>query len=156
MAVLRQAPALQGAGGQAGRSRWRRAGTPGRLRRSGGAVCRSAPASEVAPRCGGRSCGCVSTQLGRFAGEAGMNLASKPVRAVESSLLFSPYRLRDVTFPNRIVIAPMQMYKAGPDGKATDWHFQHLAKYAVGGAGMVMTEGLIIDPVGRNTYGDLG
>ena len=42
---------------------------------------------------------------------------------------------RAITFPNRIVIAPMQMYKATPDGLATDWHFQHLAKYAIGGAG---------------------
>lgn len=72
------------------------------------------------------------------------------------SLLFSPFRLRGVTFPNRVVIAPMQMYRTGPDGKATDWHFQHLAKYAVGGAGTVMTEALIVDPVGRNTYGDCG
>lgn len=71
-------------------------------------------------------------------------------------LLFTPFTLRGVTFPNRIVIAPMQMYKARPDGQATDWHFQHLAKYAIGGAGTVMTEGLIVDPVGRNTYGDLG
>ena len=71
------------------------------------------------------------------------------------SLLFSSFRLRAVTFPNRIVIAPMQMYKSAPDGLATDWHFQHLAKYAIGGAGTVMTEGLIVDPIGRNTYGDL-
>ena len=75
---------------------------------------------------------------------------------MSGSLLFSPYRLRDVTFPNRIVISPMQMYKSAQDGVATDWHFQHLAKYAVGGAGAVMTEALIVDPVGRNTYGDLG
>lgn len=73
-----------------------------------------------------------------------------------SGLMFTPFRLRDVTFPNRVVIAPMQMYKSGPDGIATDWHFQHLAKYAVGGAGTVMTEALIVDPIGRNTYGDLG
>jgi 2,4-dienoyl-CoA reductase-like NADH-dependent reductase (Old Yellow Enzyme family) len=72
------------------------------------------------------------------------------------SLLFSSFRLRAVNFPNRIVIAPMQMYKSAPDGLATDWHFQHLAKYAIGGAGAVMTEGLIVDPIGRNTYGDLG
>jgi 2,4-dienoyl-CoA reductase-like NADH-dependent reductase (Old Yellow Enzyme family) len=75
---------------------------------------------------------------------------------MSGSLLFSPLRLRSVTFPNRIVIAPMQMYKAAQDGFATDWHFQHLAKYAVGGAGTVMTEALIVDPIGRNTYGDLG
>ncbi len=73
-----------------------------------------------------------------------------------SAMLFSPYQLRGVTFPNRIVIAPMQMYMTKPDGLVTDWHFQHLAKYAVGGAGTVMTEALIVDPVGRNTYGDAG
>ena len=73
-----------------------------------------------------------------------------------SAMLFSPYQLRGVTFANRIVIAPMQMYKTGPDGKAHDWHFQHLAKFAVGGAGTVMTEALIVDPAGRNTYGDCG
>jgi 2,4-dienoyl-CoA reductase-like NADH-dependent reductase (Old Yellow Enzyme family) len=72
------------------------------------------------------------------------------------AMLFTPFTLRGVTFPNRVVIAPMQMYMSGPDGIATDWHFQHLAKYAVGGAGTVMTEALIVDPIGRNTYGDLG
>lgn len=85
-----------------------------------------------------------------------MNAPSGEASPAASTMLFSPFTLRDVTFPNRVVIAPMQMYKATPDGMATDWHFQHLAKYAVGGAGTVMTEGLIIDPVGRNTYGDLG
>ena len=34
------------------------------------------------------------------------------------SMLFSPFTMRGVTFPNRIVIAPMQMYKATPDGMA--------------------------------------
>ena len=72
------------------------------------------------------------------------------------ALLFSPFRLREVTFPNRIVIGPMQMYAADADGLANDWHFQHLAKYAVGGAGTVMTEALIVDPIGRNTYADCG
>jgi 2,4-dienoyl-CoA reductase-like NADH-dependent reductase (Old Yellow Enzyme family) len=73
-----------------------------------------------------------------------------------STVLFSPFCLREVTFPNRIVIGPMQMYAAAADGLANDWHFQHLAKYAVGGAGTVMTEALIVDPIGRNTYADCG
>lgn len=76
--------------------------------------------------------------------------------AAAPTMLFSPWTLRGVTFPNRIVIAPMQMYMTAPDGLATDWHFQHLGKYAVGGAGTVMTEALIVDPIGRNTYGDCG
>ena len=82
--------------------------------------------------------------------------ATEAVSQPLESLLFSSFRLREVTFPNRIVISPMQMYKTGSDGVFNDWHFQHLAKYAIGGAGTVMTEALIVDPVGRNTYGDCG
>lgn len=82
-------------------------------------------------------------------------LATKAIPA-SAFKLFSPFTLRGVTFPNRIVLSPMQMYKTAPDGKFTDWHFQHLARFAIGGAGTVMTEGLIVDPIGRNTYGDCG
>ncbi len=71
------------------------------------------------------------------------------------SALFSPYRLRGVEFPNRIVISPMQMYLAR-DGLANDWHFQHLAKFAVARAGCVFTEVLCVEPRGRNTHWDLG
>lgn len=81
-----------------------------------------------------------------------MNASAGP----KPSFLFSPYTLRAVTFPNRLVLAPMQMYMTGPDGMATAWHFQHLAKYSIGGFGTVMTEALIVDPIGRNTYGDCG
>ena len=71
------------------------------------------------------------------------------------SILFSPWRLRGVHFPNRVVISPMQMYLAR-DGLANDWHFQHLAKYAVARAGCVFTEVLCVEPRGRNTHWDLG
>ena len=71
------------------------------------------------------------------------------------STLFSPYTLRGVRFPNRVVISPMQMYLAR-DGVANDWHFQHLAKYAVARAGCVFTEVLCVEPRGRNTHWDLG
>ena len=71
------------------------------------------------------------------------------------SILFSPFELRGVRFPNRVVISPMQMYLAR-DGVANDWHFQHLAKYAVARAGCVFTEVLCIEPRGRNTHWDLG
>lgn len=70
--------------------------------------------------------------------------------------LFTPFTSRDVTLPNRIVIAPMQTYAAADDGIANDWHFQHLAKYAVGGAGLIFTEVLLVEPRGRNTHHDLG
>ena len=43
-----------------------------------------------------------------------------------STMLFTPFTLRGVTVPNRSVVAPMQMYKAGTDEVATDWHFSFL------------------------------
>jgi 2,4-dienoyl-CoA reductase-like NADH-dependent reductase (Old Yellow Enzyme family) len=71
------------------------------------------------------------------------------------SLLFSPYRIRDVTLPNRIVLAPMMQCKA-INGFASDWHFAHFSKFALGGFGTVMTEAVAVEPIGRITYGDLG
>jgi 2,4-dienoyl-CoA reductase-like NADH-dependent reductase (Old Yellow Enzyme family) len=72
-----------------------------------------------------------------------------------ATLLFSPLMLGAVRLSNRVVIAPMQMYM-GKDGAPNDWHHAHLLKFALGGAGLIFTEALAVDPKGRNTYGDLG
>ena len=48
--------------------------------------------------------------------------------------LFTPFRLRSVTFPNRLGVAPMCQYSA-VDGCANEWHFVHLGARAIGGAG---------------------
>jgi len=69
--------------------------------------------------------------------------------------LFQPLRIRETHLKNRLVLGPMQMY-VGENGYLTDWHIQHLAKYAVGGFGTVFTEGLCVEKRGRNTHGDLG
>ena len=53
--------------------------------------------------------------------------------------MFAPYRLREMTLDNRVVVSPMAQYKA-VDGCPTDWHFVHLAERAKGGAGLVYTE----------------
>jgi len=71
------------------------------------------------------------------------------------SLLFTPLSLRGVRLRNRTVISPMCQYSAA-DGYAGDWHFAHLAKFAVGGAGLVFTEAAAVLPEGRITHGDLG
>ena len=42
------------------------------------------------------------------------------------ALLFEPFRLRDVTFRNRIFVSPMCMYSAA-DGVPNDWHLVHSA-----------------------------
>jgi len=71
------------------------------------------------------------------------------------SLLFRPLQLRQLQVRNRLAIAPMCQYSA-VDGLANDWHFAHLAKFAVGGAGIVFTEAAAVSPQGRITHGDLG
>ncbi|GAA3490851.1 NADH:flavin oxidoreductase/NADH oxidase [Streptomyces cremeus] len=77
-----------------------------------------------------------------------------------SSSLFQPFTLRDVTFPNRIWMAPMCQYSAeasGPDaGVANDWHFAHYAARATGGTGLVLVEATAVSPEGRISPADLG
>jgi anthraniloyl-CoA monooxygenase len=53
--------------------------------------------------------------------------------------IFTPFRLRDLVLPNRIVVSPMCQYSS-EDGMPNDWHLVHLGSRAIGGAGLVMTE----------------
>ncbi|MDU8944129.1 bifunctional salicylyl-CoA 5-hydroxylase/oxidoreductase [Ovoidimarina sediminis] len=71
-----------------------------------------------------------------------------PVRAP----MFAPFRLRDMTLKNRIVVSPMAQYKA-QDGCPTDWHLVHYGERAKGGAGLVFTEMTCVSPEGRITPG---
>ena len=64
---------------------------------------------------------------------------------VEQTALFSPYKIRETTLPNRVVLAPMMQCKA-VDGFASDWHFAHFSKFALGGFGTVMTEAIAVRP----------
>lgn len=69
--------------------------------------------------------------------------------------LFRPYTLRDVTLPNRLVMAPMCQYVAS-DGFADDWHLTHLGSRAAGGIGTVMVEATAVTAQGRISPGDVG
>lgn len=71
------------------------------------------------------------------------------------TLLFSPLTLRGVTTRNRVLVAPMCQYSA-IDGVPNDWHFVHLGRFALGGAGIVMVEATGVTPEGRITAGDVG
>ncbi len=71
------------------------------------------------------------------------------------SKLFTPYTLRGVTLRNRVMLSPMNQYSA-VDGFANDWHFGHLAQYAMGGAGLVCLEATKVERRGMGTIGDLG
>ena len=72
-----------------------------------------------------------------------------------TAALFTPLRLRDVTFKNRVMVSPMAQYSA-IDGAVTDWHFTHFAKFAIGGAGLVCMEASKVEPRGLGTVADQG
>lgn len=69
--------------------------------------------------------------------------------------LFQPLTLRGLTLANRIVISPMCQH-AAERGHATAWHLVHLGKFALGGAGLILTESTAVDPRGRIGTADLG
>lgn len=70
-------------------------------------------------------------------------------------LLFEPLTLRGLTLANRVVISPMCQH-AAERGLATDWHLVHLGKFALGGAGLIITESTAVDARGRIGSADLG
>jgi 2,4-dienoyl-CoA reductase-like NADH-dependent reductase (Old Yellow Enzyme family) len=71
------------------------------------------------------------------------------------SALFSPFKLRNLTLPNRIVVSPMCQYSA-VDGLANEWHLVHLGTLALSGASMLCIEATAVEALGRITPGDLG
>jgi 2,4-dienoyl-CoA reductase-like NADH-dependent reductase (Old Yellow Enzyme family) len=77
------------------------------------------------------------------------------MQATGPSRLFSPFTLRGLTLPNRIVISPMCEYSA-VDGCATDWHVIHLGHLALSGAGLLIIEATAVHPRGRISRECLG
>jgi 2,4-dienoyl-CoA reductase-like NADH-dependent reductase (Old Yellow Enzyme family) len=71
------------------------------------------------------------------------------------SRLFSPLKLRELTFRNRIFVSPMCQYSS-IDDLPNDWHLVHLGSRAVGGAGLVMVEATAVSPEGRISPDDCG
>jgi NADPH2 dehydrogenase len=71
------------------------------------------------------------------------------------SALFSPFKLANLTIPNRIVVSPMCQYSAN-DGVGNDWHMTHLGMLANSGAGLLVLEATHVERHGRITHGCLG
>jgi len=71
--------------------------------------------------------------------------------------LFTPLSVRQVTFRNRIWVAPLCQYTIEEkDGVPRDWHLVHLGSMAAGGAGLVMAEASAVSPEGRISDEDTG
>lgn len=69
--------------------------------------------------------------------------------------LFSPLKINDVTFKNRIGMSPMCQYSS-TDGMASNWHMVHLGSRAVGGVGFIMAECTAVSATGRISKGCAG
>ena len=69
-------------------------------------------------------------------------------------LLLAPVRIGGLTFPNRIVMPPMVIFKAKENGLATKAHMEHYRSSA--GPGLVIVEGSAVSPDGRISNNQLG
>ena len=67
--------------------------------------------------------------------------------------MFTPYRIGQMVVPNRVVVAPMNMYSAEPGAIPGAFHLAHLGRFAMGGAGIVMAEMTAVSEAGRITPG---
>ena len=72
-----------------------------------------------------------------------------------TSPLFTPITIHGLDVRNRLWVAPMCQYSA-VDGVPQEWHHTHLAQFASGGAGIVMTEATAVSPEGRISPEDTG
>jgi anthraniloyl-CoA monooxygenase len=86
-----------------------------------------------------------------FADSAGMTLGD----GHPPSPMFTPFRLRGLTVPNRVIVSPMAMYSAD-DGLPNDFHLVHFGARALGGAGLLYTEMTCVSPDARITPGCAG
>src|SRR5690606_305500 len=84
-----------------------------------------------------------------FANKAGVTVRPAPPP------MFTPFRLRELTLPNRVVVSAMCQYSS-TDGNPDDWPLVHLGSRALGGAALVMTEMTNISPDARITPGCTG
>lgn len=85
----------------------------------------------------------------RYGRETGRDPSDRPTP------MFTPFDLRGLTLPNRVVMAPMAQYSA-VEGDLTPWHFSHYTTRALGGAGLIFTEMTCPTPDARITTGCTG
>jgi len=69
--------------------------------------------------------------------------------------MLTPFTLRGVTLPNRVVVSPMAQYSCR-DGTPDDYYLVHLGSRAHGGAGLVFTEMTCVSADARISPGCAG
>ena len=69
--------------------------------------------------------------------------------------LFDPISLRSLDVRHRLWVAAMCQYSA-IEGVPQPWHHVHLGSFAIGRAGLIITEATAVSPEGRISSGDAG
>ena len=112
----------------------------------------AAPAASVGvhPHAAGPSQGVISVPSGCSAAAPAASVGVHPPPP-----MFTPFTLRGVTLPNRIVVSPMAQYSCR-DGTPDDYYLVHLGSRAHGGAGLVFTEMVCVAADARISPGCAG
>lgn len=66
--------------------------------------------------------------------------------------LFEPLRLQALTLPNRCVVAPMTRISATAEGRPTERMTRYYERFARGGFGLIVTEGVYTDQAHAQGY----
>ena len=82
-------------------------------------------------------------------------MTALPLTTRPASPLFSPFKVRDLSLANRVVMSPMCQYSA-VDGMPGAWHQAHYGARMIGGIGLLILESTGISAEGRITHGCLG
>ncbi|KAL3230436.1 hypothetical protein RNJ44_00885 [Nakaseomyces bracarensis] len=75
--------------------------------------------------------------------------------AEDIPILYQPFRIRDVEFPNRIGVSPMCTYSTN-DFKPTDFHLMHYGAMAARGPGLMLVECTAVSEGTTVTVNDMG
>jgi len=67
-------------------------------------------------------------------------------------LLFSPEKLGNLDVKNRFIVAPMTRVSANPEGTPNNEMLNYYVEYALGGFGLIITEGTYIDELHSQGY----
>lgn len=69
-------------------------------------------------------------------------------------MIFKKIKINKVILKNKITVSPMCQYSA-IDGCPSDWHYKHLGRLNLSGAGLLMMESTAINNEGKITHSDL-
>lgn len=70
--------------------------------------------------------------------------------------IFDLFKIKDLEFKNRIIMAPMCMYSSDVTGEVKDFHIHHYVTRAIGGVGGIIIEATAIEERGVISQRDLG